>query len=238
MEDETKKTPANEPTPEIAEIVVVTTEEVLPSLPIIEAGAPIVQKRKINYTYVAIAVAVLAIIGAYLYTRGYIVAATVNGNPISRLSVIKTLEEENGKQTLEAAINKQLIEEAFEKQNITASAEEVAAEIKTIEASVASQGGTLDQALASQGMTRDILQEQIKTKVRLEKLLADKVQVSPVEVETYMAQNNIVPPKGADVEAIKAQVMDQIKQQKLQTEAQQWISGLTTNAKIKYYVSY
>lgn len=243
MEDETKNTPSTEPTPETATTPAVVSPEVaVASKTESEAAASPSETpsrgRKINYTYVAIAVAILVIVGAYLYTRGYIVAATVNGSPISRLSVINMLEEQSGKQTLEAAISKKLIEDAFAKQNITATPDEVAVEIKKIEANVASQGGTLDQALVAEGMTRAMLEDQISTKVRLEKLLSDKVEVSSLEVETYMATNKITLPEGADPEAVKTQVKDQLKQQKLQAEAEQWISGLTATAKIKYYVSY
>ena len=187
---------------------------------------------------IAIGVAVIFVIVALFFAKGLFVAATVNGSPISRLSVIQELEKQGGKQALEAIINKKLIETELNKQKITVTKEEVDEEIKKIEAQVASQGGTLEMALSQQGMTREKLTEQITIQKKLEKLLVDKVAVTETEIDTYIKDSKATPPKDVNMEDFRKQISNQLKQQKFQQEAQRWVSDLTASAKIKYYVNY
>lgn len=187
---------------------------------------------------IAIGAAAVLIIVALFFAKGLFVAATVNGSPISRLSVIKQLEKEGGKQALETIIDKKLIEAELTKQKITVTQEEVDGEIKKIEDQVTAQGGTLEMALSQQGLTEEKLREQITIQKKLEKLLADKVAVSEAEIDAYIKDSKATLPKDIKMEDFRKQISDQLKQQKFQTEAQQWVSDLTTNAKIKYYVNY
>lgn len=187
---------------------------------------------------IAIGVAVLLIIVALFFAKGLFVAATVNGSPISRLSVIQELEKQGGKQALGAIIDKKLIETELNKQKITVTKEEVDEEVKKIEAQVASQGGTLEMALAQQGMTEEKLREQITIQKKLEKLLADKVAITDAEIDTYIKDSKATPPKDVKMEDFRKQISDQLKGQKFQQEAQKWVADLTASAKIKYYVNY
>ncbi len=208
-------------------------------------SAPQESKRYVNVKFkkpkplhIAIGVAVILIIVALFFAKGFFVAATVNGSPVSRWSVIKQLEKEGGKQALESIIDKKLIEAELTKQKITVTQEEVDGEIKKIEAQVTAQGGTLEMALSQQGLTEEKLREQITIQKKLEKLLADKVAVTEAEIDTYIKDSKATPPKEMKMEDFRKQISEQLKQQKFQTEAQKWVSDLTTNAKIKYYVNY
>ncbi len=187
---------------------------------------------------IAIGVAGILILVALFFVKGIFVAATVNGSLISRLTVIKELEKQGGKQALEAIIDKKLIETELKKQNVSVTPAEIDEEIKKIEAQVASQGGTLEAALAQQGMTEEKLREQITIQKKLEKLLANKVAVTNAEVDTYIKDSKATPPKDVKMEDFRKQISEQLKQQKFQQEAQKWISDLTASAKIKYYVNY
>ncbi|HBD24477.1 MAG: Foldase protein PrsA [Parcubacteria group bacterium GW2011_GWF2_40_69] len=187
---------------------------------------------------IAIGVAVILIAVALFFAKGIFVAATVNGSPISRLSVIKELEKQGGKQALEAMIDKKLIETELNKQKVTVTKEQIDAEIDKIEAQVTAQGGTLEMALAQQDMTEEKLREQITIQKKLETLLADKVAVTEAEIYTYIKDSKATPPKDVKMEDFRKQIGEQLKQQKFQQEAQKWVSDLTANAKIKYYVNY
>ena len=187
---------------------------------------------------IAIGVAVILIAVALFFAKGIFVAATVNGSPISRLSVIKELEKQGGKQALEAMIDKKLIETELNKQKVTVTKEQIDAEIDKIEAQVTAQGGTLEMALAKQDMTEEKLREQITIQKKLETLLADKVAVTEAEIYTYIKDSKATPPKDVKMEDFRKQIGEQLKQQKFQQEAQKWVSDLTANAKIKYYVNY
>lgn len=173
------------------------------------------------------------------FAKELFIAATVNGSPISRFSVISELEKQSGKQALESLVQKKLIETEIKKKGISVTEEEVNDEIKKIEAQVASQGGTLEAALAQQGMTEEQLREQIIIQKKLEKLLADKIPpVSDAEIDAYIKGGGLTTPKGVTLEDFRKELSGELKQQKFQQEAQKWVSDLTANAKIKYYVNY
>lgn len=202
------------------------------------AGYISLKFKKPNLLTIAIGVAVILIVAALFFAKGIFVAATVNGSPVSRLSVIQELEKQGGKQTLEAIIDKKLIEAELNKQKLSVTKEEVGAEIDTIKSQIAEQGGTLEMALAQQGMTEEKLREQITIQKKLEKLLADKIAVTEAEIDTYLKDSKALPPKELKIEDFRKKISDQLKQQKFQQEAKKWVSDLTENAEIQYYVNY
>jgi len=203
-----------------------------------EKKSPEINPKTKNYKLIAIVIAVAIVLVALFFAKSLLIAATVNGSPISRLSLIRELEKQGGKQALEAIIDQKLIEAELQKKGITASQEEVSEEIKNIEAQISSQGGTLLQALAMQGLTEKTLREQITIQKKLEKLLADKIVVTDEEIDAYMKDSKVPLPKDIKPEDSKKEISVQIKRQKLQQEAAKWIADLTKNAKIRYYVNY
>jgi parvulin-like peptidyl-prolyl isomerase len=187
---------------------------------------------------IAIVVAVIIIIVALFFTKGFFVVATINGSPISRISVIKELEKQGGKQTLEEIINEKLIKTELNNQKVSVTIEEINTEIDKIKNQVVAQGGTLEMALAEQGMTDEEFRGKITLQKKLEKFLVDKVAVTEAEIDTYIKDSKAIPPKDIKMEDFRNQISEQIKQEKFQTEAQRWVSDLTASAKIKYYVNY
>lgn len=181
----------------------------------------------------------LMLIGvAFLFSKGYFVAATVDGSPISRLAVVQALEKQGGKQTLEVLIHEKLIKAAVAKSGVTISQADIDAKLKEIEAQVAAKGGTLADALAKEGATVDQLKEQIQTQLQLKQILGDKVAVTADEVDAFIKDNKITQPKDMSADEFKKSVNNQLSQQKFQTESQKWIADVTEAAKIKYYVTY
>ncbi len=187
---------------------------------------------------IAIAVIVVIALGGLIYrSRGFFVAATVDGSPISRLSVIKELEKNSGKSTLEALINQKLVNDAAVQKNITVDSEEISSEIKKISDQLSAQGQDLATVLKSEGMTQADLEKQISTQKKLEKLLADKTQVTDEEATQYLKDNDVKIPEGQE-DSYQAQAKEQLRQQKLNTAAGEYITSLRTAAKIKYFVEY
>ncbi len=201
-----------------------------------EREKPIV--RKIKGEYFIVGGSLLLLVVLLFAGKSLVVAATVNGSPISRLSVVKELEAQSGKAALESMIQKKLIDAELAKQNVVVSQAEVDAEIKTIEQQVTSQGGTLKAALEAQGMTEERLREQILIQKKLEKVLADKVIVTDADLEAYKKQTDAKLPEGEKEEDFNKELKDQLKQQKFQEAAQAWVADITKNAKINYYVNY
>lgn len=197
--------------------------------------------RQYSYTpYEWVVKLILFVLLSYLALeyRGLVVAASVNGTPISRLSVVQEAEAQLGQQTLENLVNQELIRQKAESSHTTVSQEEIDARITEIEESVTASGQTLDSLLSLQGMTREMLSDQIKTQLTVEKLLAGDVTVTDEEVNTYLEENKEFLPEGQSEEENKNQAKEQLRQQKLSERFSTWISELKNEAKINYYVNY
>ncbi len=196
------------------------------------------KKRKFISTKTAIIVAVIIILAALVYYyKSLFIAATVNGSPITRFAVIEELEKTSGKQVLDSLITKKLINGEAIKKGISVTSEEVDAEIKNIENQIKAQGQTLEQVLTAQKMKMEDLTQQILTKKTLEKILTDKLQVAEAEIEQFIKDNNITIPKGQE-EAYRNQIIAQLKQQKLNSEAESLITSLRSQSVIKYFTNY
>jgi len=194
--------------------------------------------KKSKLVYIIIAGVIVLILVGLFFAKSLFVAATVNGSPISRFSVISELEKQSGAQVLGAIIDQKLIKAELDNQGVSVAEEEIDAEIKKIEEQIASQGGELSQILAAQGVTETELREQISIQKRLEKILADKIVVSDEEVNAYITDNAITLPEGMTMEVFVGQIKEQLKNQKFQQEAGQWVSDVTASADIKYYIEY
>lgn len=213
-------------------------------------GQPVAQKKRTPFPWpkvelsrraVVIAVVVLLVAGgaAWLYrNKGLFIAATVNGESISRLSVVRELEKQSGKAALDSLITKRLIADAAKAGKITVTQKELDAEIRKIETQVTGQGGTLDEALAQQGMTKEGLVEQITIRKELEKILADEINVTDDEVNQYITKNKSQPAKGVSQKDFTDQIKQQLSQQKFSQAVDKWITDTKEAAKIDYFVSY
>ena len=193
--------------------------------------------KSIKVRTIVVIALVLIIAGIAYYKKGLVIAATVNGAPISRLAVIQALEKRSGKAALDSLINQKLIDNEASKKGIVISDDEISAELKTIETQVTSQGGTLDQALSAQNLTLEDLKMQIVTQKKMEKLLIDTVQVTDAEVTQYIKDSKVSIPNGQETE-FKNQIKERLKQQKLQSGIQAFIGTLHSQAKINYFVKY
>lgn len=194
-------------------------------------------KKFLTVKTASIIAGVLIIVALGFYVRGLSVAATVNGETISRLAVIQKLEKASGKDALDSLITEKLVTDEVKKKGITVSPDEVTKEVQTIEDGLKAQGTTLDQALAAQKMTRDDLTQQLTIKKQLEKLLADKMTVTDQEIAQYIKDNKITIPKGQEAQ-YNDQVKTQLSQQKFGTAVQDLIDSLKKGANIKYIVNY
>jgi len=185
-----------------------------------------------------ILIVVVAVAGLLFYFKGLLIAATVNGSPISRWSVIKQLEKTGGKQTLDSLVTKELLLQEAKKKKITVSEQEINQEISKIEASVKKQGGTLDQALKAQGMTRVDFKEQVKLQKTLEKMFTDQLKVTEKEIDQFIETNKNSIPQTTNSAAIRESVRQQLQQSKLGQKVQELIANLKKSAKINYFINY
>lgn len=191
-----------------------------------------------NKHTVGILVAALILGGLLYFFRSLFVAATVNGQPISRLELVRELEKQNGKQALNTIVTKTLVQQQAKKENISVSQDEVNVELKKIEDNLKKQGQNLDQVLQIQGLTRSGLEEQIRLQKLVEKMVGKDVTVSSKEIDDYIAKNKASYPEGTDFTKERKTVQDQLRQQKLSNKIQTWLEKLQKDAKIDYLVNY
>ncbi len=185
-----------------------------------------------------VVVAVFLLLGLAFVVRRYLIAAKVTDRYISRLTVIRELEKQGGKQVLDSLIVKTLIMQEANKKEVNVSGKEVEDEIKGIEAELKQQGRNLEDTLLLQGMTRESLKEQILVQKTLEKLLADKIRVSDKEVEDFISENQAELPEGLTDAELRSQAKEQLKNQKLNDEAQKLLQDLRNRAEIQYFLNY
>jgi hypothetical protein len=195
-------------------------------------------KERSKIIKIALIVAAVLVIAGLLYSfKGLFFAAIVNGHPISRVSVIKELERQGGKDALDTLIDKQLINNEASAKNITVSDDEINVEMKKFEDQFSTGGQTLDAALEAENLTRDDLKKQIFIRKEIEKLLGDKANVSDEEVQAYITDNKITLPAGQE-DVTKNQVKDQLHQQKLAMQSTDLLKELRDKAKIRTFVEY
>jgi len=183
-------------------------------------------------------IGIILLFAIIYFAKSLFLAALVNGTAITRLSVIRELEKQNGKRVLDSLVNQELIFQAAKKKNLEIKPAAVDQEVKKIETNTAKQGGNLDEILKAQGMTRNDLKNQIKVQLTVEKLLADKIKISQKEIDQFIQANTSEEEGSTQKPPTKDEAKDQLRQQKLQKEATAWIEQLKKNAKISIFVNY
>ena len=186
--------------------------------------------------YILVALAIIA--GLLYYGRGIFVAATVNGSPVSRLAVIKSLEQQGGKGALDGIISEKLLRQEAKKKGITVKKDEVNARIADIEKELKSSGQSLDKLLESQGISRKQVENQTELQLLLKKMLADKIKVTDQEVDAAAKEQSATKPETVSDADFKKQIKEALENQKLSFEAQTYIQELQSKAKIQYIHTY
>ncbi len=186
-----------------------------------------------------ILIGALVIIAFLLFQfKGLFVAATVNGQPISRLEVLAQLEKEGGKSVLDTLVTNNLIMQEAAKEKVTVSSTEISAQIAQITSNLKAQGQDLNSALAAQGMTQNDLNYQVKLQILVQKLAGKGITVTDQEAQDYFKQNQSTFPKGSKFADVSTQIKSQLMQQKTSEAIQTWITNLKSKAKINYFVKY
>lgn len=190
-----------------------------------------------NRTFMTALIIGLVLVGLY-YARGLFVVAFVNGQPVTRYEVIKSLEAQAGQGATDAIISEKLIRMKAQEVGVSVSQEEINDRIALIEEDLATSGQTLDELLELQGVTRQEVEEQTELQLLLRKLLADSIAVSDEEVDAAFEQQAEIMPEDVTEEEFKEQIRTALQEQKLSFEAQSFIQELQNEANIMYWKEY
>lgn len=190
---------------------------------------------KNNKNSIAIVFLVLLVFSIFYYFKSAFVSATVNGKPITRIQVIRDLEKRAGKQALDSLITKSIIDQKAKEAGIKVSEQDIDQEIVKIEETLKSQGQEIEQFLSMQGLTLQDIKEQINIQLKLERLLADKLNVSDSEIDSFIETNSsFFTEEQKSQPNFRESIKDQVKSQKMSEIGQTYIEELRKSADIKY----
>ena len=180
------------------------------------------------------------LLGIILFAnRGFFIAGLVNGEPISRLEVIQELEKQQGAGVLNRLIDRKLIIQEADKQKVTVTQEEIDAKRKEIVDQVSSGNEeNFKQILTAQGLTQESFIEELRIQLYVEKMLEEKTHVTDEEFNQFVKDNPDLLANAENEKDSKAQIREQLKQQKLQTEYNTWMESLRNNGNIVRFVNY
>lgn len=171
--------------------------------------------------------------------KGLFIASLVGGEPISRIAVIQELEKQQGTAVLNRLIDRKLIIQEAAKNNITVSQEEIDAKRSEIIKQVS--GGNeenFEQILTAQGLTQESFVDELRIQLYVEKMLNKKTEVSDEEFNQFVTNNPDLLTAAENEEETRAQLKEQLKQQKLQTEYNTWMESLRNNGSVVKFVNY
>lgn len=186
---------------------------------------------------IIVAAAVVIPLALAFYFKSHFIAATVNGSPISRLTVIQELERQGGQTVLNALIADKLIDAEAARKGVVLSDQELDDEIDKIRTSITDLGGSFEESLAERGFTEESLRRNIATQLKIRKLLADVISVTEEEIDSYITDTEIEIPEGNEAE-LREQIRTELEDKKFSQEAEGYIAGLKAQADITYYVNY
>jgi foldase protein PrsA len=130
----------------------------------------------------------ILVVGIYATSKGYVVAAIVNGKPVFRWTVSQMLANRYGKQTLESIISEQLIADAAKSQGVQVTQKDIDAKTNEVVTSLG-PNVKLDDLLKYQGMNKAEFEHQISLQLTVEKILGKDVSVTDAEVTEFIEKN-------------------------------------------------
>lgn len=179
---------------------------------------------------------VILLVVAFAYMiKDEIIVARVNGRAVSRVALIKNLEKQGATQVLEDMTLKILIEQKIKEAGIEVEQSEIDAEIQEVADMLEAQGQSLEDLLEAQNLTLDEVEDQLRLTKGMEAVLADRVEVTEEEINTYFADNQELLGEGADLEGMREQIKEQLTQSKLASEQQIWLEEIKSESNIKYF---
>jgi hypothetical protein len=177
---------------------------------------------------------ILLMILAIWFLRDQVIVAMVNGKPITRFKVINELEKQGASQVLDSLVTMELVNQAIKEAGITVDEQEITDQMTEIEESLSAQDQDLDDILAMQNLTRADVEKDIKLNLQVDKILADKIQITEEEVMDYFETNKEFLGEDASFEDMKEDIEAQVIQEKRAEAQQEWLETLRSEANVRY----
>jgi hypothetical protein len=179
----------------------------------------------LNKRYLYLGALLLLVLGAIWLASRFLVVAWVDKQPVTRIEFYKALEQKYGKDVREQLIVEKLVASEAKRRNVSVSDEEISEEVKKIESE---QGGKeqLNQILQIQGIAESEFRNLVRLQLLKQKMFGEDINVTGEEVTQYLTENSQSLPAATDSasQALqKEQVSEQLKQQKINTNFNNWL---------------
>lgn len=166
--------------------------------------------------------------------KQFLVAATVNGDPVWRSTLNQKLVDRYGENTLDAIVGEKLIQQEAQKKGITVADKEITDRVEKMKKQLPA-GMSLADALKMQGMNEKDFRSQLATSLLVDKLLSSQATVSGEQIEQFLKdQGNTL--SATDEAERRKEAEDALKQQKTQEVFQNWYQDLRKKANIQKYL--
>jgi hypothetical protein len=222
----TKKSSSKSAKP-IHEMIDTKTEDLMVSKP---SETRDIRSGFYTYRWAIFIIVLIIAFGAYLGSKGYLVAATVNGQPIFGWEVEKVLMSRYGTQTLDAIISERLVNGAAQKAGIEVSQKDVNTKVselvKTLGPNV-----KIEDLLAYQGVTKSEFENQVKLQLTVEKLLGKDIKITDSAIDDYITKNKETL-TATDEAVMRAEAKQALFSQEISQKVQPWFNDLKTKAKV------
>jgi hypothetical protein len=185
---------------------------------------------------IALGIVLLAV--ALYFGRGLFIAATVNGQPVSRLAVITELEKQSGEAVLDNMITRILVAQEAKENNVEVTSEEIEEEVNRIKNQFKEQGQDLDALLTAQGLSQEKFRDEVRIQLLVTKILGDQAKVSDDEFNEFLSNNQGLIAEDENEATARANLKTQLEQQKLAQKYQEWIQKVKKEASIQHFVNY
>lgn len=177
-----------------------------------------------------IIVTLLFLAGLLYFKRDWIIAATVNGQPIWRWQFNQALEEKYGQQVLDQLIDEQLIQQKAQEKGVSISQERIDQEVEQIETELGGED-SFQEILASQNISLEELKNEIKKQLTLEDLLSEGIEISQEEIDQYLTDNKDSILAETEEEKVD-EATEALRLEKMNEKFQSWYQTLREEAKI------
>lgn len=192
---------------------------------------PLIGNRLPRAAYLAIVIIGLTLL--LVTKKGWIIAATVNGSPITNFEVLSKLNQQYRTQTLNQMVNEKIILEEAKKNKVFITQKQIEDKITALEKNVGGKE-TLDNLLSQQGQTREGLKAQLKIQLTIEKMYDNEASVSAEGLDQFIAQNKDSL-QATDSAGQTQEATEFLKQQKLAKVFQEKFQQLKTATQVKIF---
>ena len=209
------------------------TRKVTP-VEVVSIPAPSMTRKPMNSKLLGLML-IIVLIGLLTYKLGpKLVPAVVDNQLVTRFELWSRLEKSYGAQALDDMVNEKILDAAIAKSGVKVDQAKLDDQIKALEKQFEATGG-LDEALKQRGLSRKDLEDQIRTQLAVEILLADKITPSEADVKAQFEGGATTVYKDKSFDDAKAGIAEELKQAKLRDEFLVWFAEIKKTAKVKNF---